>query len=138
MAEYERSLTIEWGDCDEAGIVFYPTYFYWFDCTWQGMLRSKGLSQRTLRDAYGAITPLVDVGANFRSPVSYDDVITISAKLELSAAARLRIAYRVRCGDRHIASGHELRAWAVVRPDGSLKGASVPPEFIALFEDGKA
>ena len=138
MAKFERSLTIEWGDCDEAGIVFYPNYFYWFDCTWQGMLRSKGLSQRTLRATYGAVTPLVDVGANFRSPVSYDDVITISAQLEQCGAARLRIAYTVRCGDRHVASGHELRAWARVLPDGGLKGASVPPEFIALFKGAKA
>ena len=24
---------IVWGDCDEQGIVFYPTFFYWMDST---------------------------------------------------------------------------------------------------------
>ena len=37
---------VEWGDCDEAGIVCYPNYFYWLDCTFQRWLRSVGLSQR--------------------------------------------------------------------------------------------
>lgn len=26
-----RTIRIEWGDCDPAGIVFYPRYFEWFD-----------------------------------------------------------------------------------------------------------
>ena len=26
-----RALRIEWGDCDPAGIVFYPRYFAMFD-----------------------------------------------------------------------------------------------------------
>jgi len=26
---FRTEFPIEWGDCDEAGIVFYPNYFYW-------------------------------------------------------------------------------------------------------------
>lgn len=133
MMQFERNLTIEWGDCDEAGIVFYPNYFYWFDCTYQGMLRSKGLSQREIRARYGAVTPLVDVGASFRSPIRYDDVITIEADVQEWAERRLRIGYTVRCGDRLVATGHELRAWAVVTAEGGLKGAPIPADFKALF-----
>ncbi|OWT62142.1 thioesterase [Candidimonas nitroreducens] len=133
MMRFERELTIEWGDCDEAGIVFYPNYFYWFDCTFQGMLRSKGLSQREVRSRYGAVTPLVDVGAVFRSPVSYDDVITIRAEFQEWAERRMRIAYTVHCGERLVATGHELRAWAVPREEGGLKGAAIPEDFKRLF-----
>jgi YbgC/YbaW family acyl-CoA thioester hydrolase len=130
---FERELTIEWGDCDEAGIVFYPNYFYWFDCTFQAMLRSKGLSQREVRSRYGAVTPLVDVGAVFRSPVRYDDVITIQAELQEWAERRMRIAYTVNCGKRLVATGHELRAWAVVKEEGGLKGAAIPEDFKQFF-----
>ena len=29
-----RTVRVQWGDCDPAGIVFYPRYFEWFDaCT---------------------------------------------------------------------------------------------------------
>jgi hypothetical protein len=27
-ATYRDAVTVEWGDCDEAGIVFYPNYFF--------------------------------------------------------------------------------------------------------------
>jgi acyl-CoA thioesterase FadM len=30
---FETRFMIEWEDCDENGIVFYPNYFYWLDCT---------------------------------------------------------------------------------------------------------
>jgi len=40
----EARFTIEWCDCDKAGIVFYPTYFYWLDGTFQQWLRTVGLS----------------------------------------------------------------------------------------------
>ncbi|HEY9281070.1 MAG TPA: thioesterase family protein [Eoetvoesiella sp.] len=133
MAQFERNLTIEWGDCDEAGIVFYPNFFYWFDCTYHGMLRSKGLSQREIRARYGAVTPLVDTGATFRSPIRYDDVVTIYADIEEWAHRRLRVAYTVKCGERLIATGFEVRAWAVINEEGQLKGASVPAEFKALL-----
>lgn len=65
LMSYETRFTIEWGDCDEAGIVFYPNYFYWLDCTFQRWLRSVGLSQRELRRRYGSTTPIIDVGASF-------------------------------------------------------------------------
>jgi YbgC/YbaW family acyl-CoA thioester hydrolase len=131
--KFERSFTVEWGDCDEAGIVFYPNYFYWFDCTFQAFLRSKGLSQRELRSRYGAVTPLVDVGATFRAPIRYDDVIVVSAEVEEWAARRMRLRYVAHCGERIVATGFEVRAWALLKDDGGLKGASVPDDFKALF-----
>ncbi len=133
MAQFERTLTVEWGDCDEAGIVFYPNYFYWFDCTFHAMLRSKGLSQRLLRGKYGAVTPLIDVDASFHGPLRYDDVVVIAATIEWWAERRLRIAYKVRLGDRVVTMGHEERAWALIDDAGELKSAPIPEEFKALF-----
>ncbi len=34
MLKNVHRIRVEWGDCDPAGIVFYPRYFEWFDrCT---------------------------------------------------------------------------------------------------------
>lgn len=132
--KFERKTTVEWGDCDDAGIVFYPKFFYWFDCTWQAMLRSHNLNQRKIRSQYGAVTPLVDVGATFRSPATYDDVITIQAEITEWASRRLRVEYAITCKDRLIATGFEVRAWAMPLPEGGLKGAAIPVDFRALFQ----
>ena len=35
MLTNTRTIRIQWGDCDPAGIVFYPNFFRWMDAaTW--------------------------------------------------------------------------------------------------------
>lgn len=133
MNLFTTEFTVEWGDCDEAGIVFYPNYFYWLDCTFQRLLRARGLGQRQTRERFGAVTPLLDVGLRFRAPARYDDVLRIDARLTEWEERRFRIGYSLACGDRQVAEGHELRAWAVLT-DAGLKGAPVAEEFRRLLE----
>lgn len=133
MDVFTRELTIAWGDCDDAGIVFYPNYFYWFDSTYHAWLRSLDTSLRDIKARWSAVTPLVDVGANFRSAVSYDDVLTIEARMVEWGSRRFKLEYTVKCGDRFVASGFEKRAWAVPDGNGGIKGAEIPAEFRRLF-----
>jgi len=126
---FETAFTIEWGDCDEAGIVFYPNYFYWFDCTWQRWLRKLGLSQRELKRRFKSVTPLVNVGAKFVGPARYDDELVIRADIAEWQERRFRIDYKLSVGNVQIADGFEQRAWAAVTDAGELRGASVPQEF---------
>ena len=130
---FETAFTVEWGDCDEAGIVFYPNYFYWLDCTWQRWLRELGLSQRELKRRFNSVTPLVNVGARFVAPASYDDELTIRAEVAEWQERRFRIDYKLSVGNVQIASGFEQRAWASVSETGALRGASVPQEFKELL-----
>jgi 4-hydroxybenzoyl-CoA thioesterase len=41
--------TVDWGDCDPAGIVFYPRYFAWFDRAAHRFFEAKGLDHHTVR-----------------------------------------------------------------------------------------
>lgn len=130
---FQTDFTVEWGDCDEAGIAFYPNFFYWFDCTFQRLLRSKALSQREMRRRFGAVTPLIDVGARFRYPVRYDDILHIDVSISSFEERRFRIEYDMTSEGRPVGQGHELRAWALVADDGSIKGATIDQEFVDLF-----
>lgn len=134
---FSTTYSIEWGDCDEAGIVFYPNYFYWMDTTFHRWCRSFGINQRTLKSRFGAVTPLVDVGATFRSPASYDDQLTIEASVEEWRDKQFRLSYRLSVGERLIAEGFERRAWAIFE-NGRLRGAPIAPEFRAAMEGGGA
>lgn len=133
MSVFSRELTIVWGDCDDAGIVYYPNFFYWFDSTYHLYLRSLGTDLRDIKKKYGAVTPLVDVNAKFRSPITYGDDVRIEAKVGEWADRRFRFDYVVTCGDRLVATGYEQRAWAQVNDEGGLRGVPVPEEFKALF-----
>jgi YbgC/YbaW family acyl-CoA thioester hydrolase len=130
---FSAVFTVEWGDCDEAGIVFYPNYFYWLDCTFQRFLRAKGLSQRELRRRFRAVTPLVDVGAQFRAPVRYDDEIRVEARVADWQERRFRLSYRILRGEELAVDGFEVRAWAAVDDHGRIKGAPIDEEFRRLL-----
>ncbi len=128
---FHYDVTVAWGDCDEMGIVFYPNYYYWFDTTFHAFMRQRGVSQRAIRERFGALgTPLVDTGARYRAPVRYDDPIRIVAEIESWSTRSFRLRYTVlRDGDTVAVEGHEVRAWVVAGPDGSFKAGTIPDGF---------
>ena len=130
---FKTTVTIEWGDCDEAGIVFYPNYFYWLDCAFQRLLRSHGLNQRELRSRYGAVTPIVQAHCDFKAPVRYDDVLEIGVEIEADGERRIRAGYHLSSNGKTIATGHEIRAWVRITADGGFAGAPVDAAFLALL-----
>ena len=130
---FKTSFTVEWGDCDEAGIVFYPNYFYWFDCSFHRLLRARGLSQRDVRSRFNAVTPIVQAHSDFKAPARYDDVLDVEIDVHLVDDRRFQVDYRVSSSGRMIGTGHEIRAWAVINDDASLKGAPVSGEFISIL-----
>ncbi len=133
--EHRWTFTVEWGDCDAAGIVFYPNYFRWFDAGFQKLLRLKGLSQRELAARYGIIgTGLVDCGARFKGPAAYGDEIELFTRIERFEELTFTAAHTVTRQARVIVEGFEKRAFLKVGGgNGRLKALPVPDDFRALF-----
>jgi YbgC/YbaW family acyl-CoA thioester hydrolase len=130
---FKTQFTIEWGDCDEAGIVFYPNYFYWLDCSFQRLLRARGLSLREVRKRFGAVTPITQAHADFTAPARYDDVLDIAVSVALQGERRFRVDYDFTSNGKRIGSGHEVRAFALIGADGTIKGAPVDAEFMSTL-----
>jgi 4-hydroxybenzoyl-CoA thioesterase len=67
---HRRQLTIEWGQCDPAGIVFNSRFFEMFDAsTWMLFDAALGVKPHELAAAFGIMgIPLVDARANFLKP----------------------------------------------------------------------
>ena len=83
MLTNRRPVRIEWGDCDPAGIVFYPRYFRMFDaCTAHLLERGTGLRKAQLLQAHGfAGFPVVDNQARFIVPLRFGDDVTIESSI---------------------------------------------------------
>ena len=47
---------VHWGDCDPAGIIFYPTYFRWMDAAAWALLDAVGYSAKRMRSEQRAMT----------------------------------------------------------------------------------
>ena len=63
------TLRIEWGQCDTAGIIFFPQYLLIFDTSTGWLFERTGLKPLAMRKKYGIIgMPIVEVGAKFVMP----------------------------------------------------------------------
>ena len=103
VALFEYSIDVAWGDCDPAGIIYYPNYFHWFDSTYHAFLKSIDLDQRKLAARLGTMgTGLIDAGASFLAPITYGDRLVLSMTLDAWSDKTLRVAYEGRCNDRAV------------------------------------
>ena len=131
--------TIEFGDCDEQGIVFYPRYFYWMDCAFHGLVRGYGWNQRTLKSQLGAAgTPLVKATANFLSPATYDDRLVVSAGIARWGKASFELGYKGSVDGRPVFEGWETRVWLASAADGKLKAGAIHDAFRTALGEATA
>lgn len=131
---------INWGDCDAAGITFYPNYFAWFDeSTWH-LFAAHGLDCATLMEDWGVYLPLLEAKANFRQAGFLGDELTIESSVVEWRDKVFRVTHTVRRGDEVVLEGTELRCWAQRREDEPrrLRGASIPADVRARFEEAMA
>lgn len=133
-----RPLHVEWGDCDAAGIVFYPRYFAWFDACTFALFERTGLSMRALWEKHGAAgTPLVDAHARFVIPSRWgDDLLCESGVIEWGQSS-FTVQHRLLKDGKLAVEGLEKRVWVVPHPTeaGRIKGQPVPREVVASLSD---
>jgi acyl-CoA thioester hydrolase len=118
------------------GIVFYPTYFAWFDHATHGMFASSG---RTLLDRLredGVSVPIAECGARFAAPVFVDDELVVNSSAVDVEPTSLRMEHRVMRDGRIVANGFEKRVVARMGENGRLEVTSMPGDLQAwLVED---
>jgi len=124
---------IAWGDCDSAGIVYYPKYFYFIDVAFQTLLRKAGLNHRILLEQYGVRVPIVDAGAKFFAPATFDDRLVVNADVAHWGTKSFRMQYKGAREGVPVFEGHEARVWAAIAGDGSITTAAIPQEFKAAL-----
>jgi YbgC/YbaW family acyl-CoA thioester hydrolase len=122
-------IKVRWSDADPAGIAFYPCFFEWFDMATEALFESLEMPWPVLFPRYRVVgVPIVDVGARFVSPVRYGDTVTVRASISEVREKTFRVDHDVSVGERHCASGFEVRAW-VAQPDepgGRLRAKALP------------
>ncbi|MVA99260.1 acyl-CoA thioesterase [Nitratireductor sp. CAU 1489] len=124
---------ISFGDCDPAGIVFYPNFYRWFDATCHAWFRAAAGSHARLCERLGTVgVGLVDSGASFRSPATEGDVLDMALHIEAWNRKTLRLGYRGTVGGRLVVEGFEVRA-VFVHADGRMRAGETAP-LRALLE----
>lgn len=132
---HTRRLTIEWGHCDPAGIVFNPRYFEFFDWSTALLVEAAlGLSKAAMIAAHDLVgIPIVETGARFMAPSHYGDAVAIELTIVELKRSSFQVRHRLSRDGVLCVEGHETRVWAGRDPaePGRLKSKAIPDEVRA-------
>jgi 4-hydroxybenzoyl-CoA thioesterase len=124
---------IQWGECDPAGIVFYPRYFEMFDAATTAMFSAAtGLTKYQLFEAYKfAGYPMVDTRARFLIPCRFGDDVTIETSMTEARRSSFNITHHLKKEGALAVEAFETRVWVVRDPADASKIKSQPiPEAV--------
>ena len=128
------TVNVLFGDCDPAGIVFFPNFSRWMDAASLHFFMQCGvLPWRELEKTRGIVgTPLLEIHTRFFKPATYGETIEVHTEVEEWRAKVLIQKHRVTRGEDLICEGRETRAFVVRQPDGRLKAIPVPEDIKLL------
>jgi 4-hydroxybenzoyl-CoA thioesterase len=136
MLKNRKQIHVEWGDCDPAGIVYYPRFFEMFDACTNALFESAGLAKKDMLARYGlAGIPMVETSARFFVPSSFGDTVMVESRIVEWGNSSFRVEHKLFREDTLAAEGLEKRVWTVRAKDGSkkLQSEKIPQEVKDRF-----
>jgi acyl-CoA thioester hydrolase len=121
---------VRFGETDAAGIVYYPSYFAWFDSGTHELLRGDDHLARAENGGGPRYPlPIVEAGATFVAPLRFDDIIDIVSTVTELGESTVRVEHEIRTEAGVVAArGFERRVY-VENTSGRLRRAPFPVDL---------
>jgi YbgC/YbaW family acyl-CoA thioester hydrolase len=138
---------VAWGDCDPAGIVFYPRFYAWMDQASHILAREMGLRREDQTppnpDAVGF--PLVASQAEYLAPAYMDDLLEVRTWVSRVGHSSLRLRHEIvrltQDGEQLLVRGAEERVFIGRDARGGMRPRELTAEMravLARFADPNA
>ena len=140
MLTNRKTIHIEWGDCDPAGIVYYPRYFAYFDNCTSALFQAADLPKYQMLKTYGIMgIPMVDTRARFVAPSRFGDEVVVESSIVQWNRSSFEVYHQLFRGDVLAVECWETRVWAgrVEGDPEKIEGRAVPDEVIARFKGSR-
>ena len=130
-----HAFTVEFGDCDPAGIVWYPHFYGWFDAASHRLADRVGAGLHVLRAQGYLGLPLMQTGASYLRPARFGDACEVHSTVTGFERRSFRIAHRILRGETLLVEGFEVRFLGQPHPDDPqrLRAAEIPDDFRRQF-----
>ena len=140
MLTNKRNVRIVWGDCDPAGIVFYPRYFEMFDTSTTALFeRALGMTKHQFIKTYESVGyPMVDTRARFLLPTRYGDDVVIETEITEIKRSSFSLRHRLMKDGELAVEGFETRVWVGRDPadPDRIKAKPLPDAIVAKLKAG--
>ena len=139
MKEFVSEIKVEWAHCDFAGIVFYPTFYIWFDQGTERLFRANALSYPELGEQFGIDgMPLLETGTAYKNASKLGADLTITSWIDAWEGKTFVVRHRIMHADgREALEGFERRIFVIKDPalERGIKAIAVADELRARFTD---
>jgi 4-hydroxybenzoyl-CoA thioesterase len=138
MLTNRKTIRIEWGDCDPAGIIFFPRYFANFDACTHALLERAGCRQQDMQRKYQILGfPLVDVRARFIVPTRYDEDVIVESGVTEFGRTSFQVQHRLYKGDVLAVEAFETRVCVALPEEepGKIGARPIPPELVRKLSE---
>jgi 4-hydroxybenzoyl-CoA thioesterase len=139
VKEFASEIKVEWAHCDFAGIVFYPTFYIWFDQGTERLFGANGLSYAQLREEFGIDgMPLLETGTTYKNASKLGSDLTITSWIDAWEGKTFVVKHRIMHTDgREALEGFERRIFVIKDPsmERGMRAVEMPEELRARFVD---
>jgi 4-hydroxybenzoyl-CoA thioesterase len=137
MFTNRRTVRIEWGDCDPAGIVFYPRYFEMFDHSTVLLIeRALGMRKHKIYEHYSSGGwPSVETQARFHRPTRFGDDVEIETTIAKLGRSSFSLQHRLTLDGALAVEGSETRVWVARDPSQpyGIRAQPMPDDVLEKF-----
>ena len=92
MYTHKTKIRVRYGETDQMKFAYYGIYAQYFEVGRVELLRSLGLSYKTLENQ-GFALPVVNLNINYKKPAFYDDELTIETKIKVLPTVKVVFYY---------------------------------------------
>lgn len=132
MITHSTQVRVRYADTDQMKIVYYGTYFEFFEEARSDMLRSLGLPYTEL-EAMGFLLPVIEAHADYKRSARYDDVLRVVTYMKQVPVARVRLDYEVyKDGEKDLlVEGYTIHVFINA---ATGKPTRAPAQFLEVIE----
>jgi len=131
--EHTIEFRVRYEETDQMGVVYYANYLVWFEVARTEFFRARGVEYRKLEEEDKLYLPVIEANCRYKSPLKYDDVVTVHTKFASAGASRIMFEYSVKSAEKVNAIGWTKHAFI----DAEGKPVKVPAKVRKMFSEIK-
>ena len=137
MAMYWKEITVNWGESDPFGLVYYPRIVAWFNDTEHELFRVIGYPIEQMIKNDRTTFVMGEIHFRFIGPAAYGDRIVNTITLAEVGARTLHWNCKAKNAvtGAPVSEGKATRVYARINEDGSLSSQPIPAHMLTALQD---
>lgn len=100
----KRDVKVRYAETDKMGVVYHANYLIYMELGRTKLINDLGFDYAAI-EADGILSPVLNVNANYKKPLTYGDIATIHTWVEDYNGLKITYGYKIYNGDQLAVSG---------------------------------